>query len=135
MFIVKNKNFFLLLSVILIALSFYSISTYGLKKSIDFTGGAKVVVSFSPNSPNENFIKDSLKKDFGDVEVLPETNGSFRILLRDMKETDYPKLRQDLSGPSLNSGSSTSSNPNFTEFSMVGPTVSKEIVSSAIWGI
>jgi preprotein translocase subunit SecF len=47
MFIIKNKNLFLGISIVIVLASLLSIGMYGLKKSIDFTGGAKIEFSYA----------------------------------------------------------------------------------------
>jgi preprotein translocase subunit SecF len=129
MFVTKNKNFFLGLSAVLIVLSLLSVGVYGLKKSIDFTGGAKVTVEYSGMEiPTEEMIKNSLVSSFGETKVETVGTSTFVAYLRDLKESDYPKLV-----PALNV--STSSFANVKTFSMTGPVVSQEIVRSAIWGV
>jgi preprotein translocase subunit SecF len=163
MFIVNNKNFFLGLSAVLVLLSLFSIWNYGLKKSIDFTGGAKVVFDvagtnyygypdestiepanlwkfrqdklkginkteyFAP-APTREEIQESLTKNFGEIKINTLGTSTYEAYLRDLKEEDYAKLETALK-PNASSTVSVKS------FSMTGPTISSEIVKSAIWGI
>jgi len=129
MFIIKNKTFFLTLSLVVLVLSVLSVSKFGLKKSIDFTGGAKVIFDVSGvGAPSEEEIKNSLTTNFGEVRLSPIGTSSYQAILRDLKEEDYPKLNTALR---LNASSTV----NITSFAMTGPTISAEIVKSAIWGV
>jgi preprotein translocase subunit SecF len=128
MFIVKNKNIFLAISLIVVLASLLSVGTYGLKKSIDFTGGAKVSVAYTEPVPAPEFIQATLAKDFGEVKVTALGTSTYELALRDLKEADYPRLSQSLRVDA-------SSTPTVTAFTMTGPIVSSEIVKSAIWGV
>jgi preprotein translocase subunit SecF len=163
MFIIKHKNFFIGLAVVMILLSLVSIYTFGLKKSIDFTGGAKVVFSvvgqdwqgypdesavlpkdlwkfrqdkrlginkttYTAPSPSEGDIKSSLEKSFGEVKLIQTGTSTYEAYLRDLKESDYQNLQSVLKV-------NASTTVDIKEFSMTGPTISQEIVNSAIWGV
>jgi preprotein translocase subunit SecF len=136
---------------------------YGLKKSIDFTGGAKVdftvagsqwqgypdestiapkdlwkfrqdkklginKTTYSADAPTEDQIKNSLTTNFGEIKLTKTGDNTYEAFLRDLKEEDYAKLNNALK---VNASSSV----NITTFAMTGPTVSSEIVKSAIWGV
>lgn len=163
MFIIKNKNFFLALSLIVVLLSLLAVWQYGLKKSIDFTGGAKVVfdvggstwqaypdestilpkdlwkfrndkrlginkTDYTSPAPTETEIKDSLVTNFGEVRLVAMGTSTYEAYLRDLKEEDYAKLNNVLKV-------NASSTVNVTAFTMIGPTISSEIINSAIWGV
>ncbi len=163
MFILKYKNFFLGLSLLVVLLSLLSVFNYGLKKSIDFTGGAKVVFSvdganytgypdeatvlpkdlwkfrndkyfgrnkstFKAETPTQAQILNSLTTNFGEVKLNDVGSSTYEAYLRDLKESDYEKLTAALKV-------NASTTVDVKSFSMTGPTVSSEIVKSAIWGI
>lgn len=125
MFILKYKNFFLWLSVLIMIMSIASIFIFGLKKSIDFTGGARVVVEY-PKAVSLELITDTLRPDFGEVKAQQLTSNSVKLSLRDMKESDYKLLSEDLN--------KVSNDPQIKEFSMLGPSVSSEVAQKAIIG-
>ena len=56
MFIIKHKNIFLAISVILIIVSLVPIFLYGLNLGTDFKGGTIVEVAYSQNMPNKDEI-------------------------------------------------------------------------------
>lgn len=128
MFIIKYKNFFLGLSLIIVVVSLVSVLAYGLKKSIDFTGGAKVAFSVTTPEPTEEQIRTSLTQNFGEIKLNKVTGSSYEAQLRDLKEDDYARLESALKVDPANI-------VNVTSFSMTGPIVSSEIVKSAVWGV
>ncbi len=130
MFIIKNQKFFLGLSLVIVLLSLLSVSMYGLKKSIDFTGGAKVSFSYASTTPvTAEQIRTSLATNFGEIKLNTLADNSYEATLRDLKEEDYTKLTQALN----NVGNGAAAN--ISAFTMTGPIVSGEIIKSAIWGV
>lgn len=125
MFILKYKNIFLGISAIAVALALLAVLVFGLKKSIDFTGGARVVVTY-PSAVSVAQVADSLKTNFGEVKVQEQGSNTFKLTLREMKESDYQLLSQDLS--------KIAKDPQVKEFSMLGPSVSGEVTQKAIIG-
>jgi preprotein translocase subunit SecF len=128
MFIIKNKNLFLGISIVIVLASLLSIGMYGLKKSIDFTGGAKIEFSYATTTVvTQEAIQASLNTTFTDAKLIKTGESSYQATLRDLKEEDYQKLTQALN---------VNGNPaNVISFNMTGPIVSGEIVKSAIWGV
>ena len=61
MFIVKHKNFFLILTVLLVAASLFIVNKYGLKYSIEFTGGSITEVAYGNTRPPVAAINDTVK--------------------------------------------------------------------------
>jgi preprotein translocase subunit SecF len=130
MFIIKNQKIFLGLSLVIVLLSLLSVSMYGLKKSIDFTGGAKVSFSYASTTPvSAEQIRTSLATNFGEIKLNTLADNSYEATLRDLKEEDYTKLTQALN--SVGNGAAA----NISAFTMTGPVVSGEIIKSAIWGV
>ena len=78
----KYKNMFLGLAAVLVSLSLLAMLFWGFKKSIDFTGGAKVVFNVNQGTINNdnNIYAENLQKvlaeNFGEVKLK-----SKRILL------------------------------------------------------
>jgi preprotein translocase subunit SecF len=163
MFVTKNKNLFLGLSLVLIVASIASFGMYGLKKSIDFTGGAKVTFDVAGSTyqgyPDESTIapKD-LWKFRQDVKLginkttyeapapkMEEIKASLEKTFGETKLTQigtssYEAIMRDLKEsdyPMLEQAIrvNASSSAKIETFAMTGPIVSQEIVKSAIWGV
>jgi preprotein translocase subunit SecF len=125
MFILKNKNLFLSISLIAVIFSLISILTFGFKKSIDFTGGARVTVSYA-TPVTEAAVMEKLQESFAGAQVVKTDATTFKLSLRDMKESDYTKLREDLA--------KVAEKPEIKEFNMIGPSVSSEIIKKSVTG-
>jgi preprotein translocase subunit SecF len=135
--ILKYKNVFLSVAAIMVLASLFTILTYGFKRSIDFTGGAKVVFNVNNGTINNdnNIYQEALAKnllaDFGEVKLskLNEsaTSSTFTLVTRPLNEADYTKLQTALKV-------ATGTVVEIKEFAMTGPSISSEIVKKSILG-
>ncbi len=135
--ILKYKNVFLGVAVVLVLAALATIALNGFKQSIDFTGGSKVVFEVNQGSINadNNVYAENLSKiladNFGVVKLSKvsevATSTVFSLTTRDLKEEDYQKLQGALKV-------STSTTVEVKEFAMTGPSISKEIVSKSVTG-
>src|SRR3989344_3439102 len=100
MFIVKYKNFFLLLSLALVVVSVVAVLVFGLKFGIDFTGGSLVETSFSENErpPVENLTATFEKENFGKVLIQPTDDNGYIIRMRNLEEGEHERVAGILSG-------------------------------------
>lgn len=163
MFILKYKNFFISLSIVIVLGSLLMVSKFGLKKSIDFTGGAKVVFDVAGTSwqgyPDESTIapKDLWKfrqdKRLGinkttynspaptEEEIKNSLTQNFgEIKLTPVGTSSYEAILRDLSESDYSKLESvlkvnSSTTVSIKTFAMTGPIVSAEIVKSAVWGV
>ena len=132
--VLKYKNIFLGVALLMVLASLATILINGFKQSIDFTGGAKVV--FNTNlEVTETEIRNSLITNLNlkeeEIKLLKTgstaSSSTFTLTTRDLKEEDYPKLQTALK---VNASTTVA----VTEFAMTGPSISKEIVSKSIIG-
>lgn len=135
--ILKYKNVFLGVAVVMVLASVATILMNGFKQSIDFTGGSKVVFNVNAGTINndgtnyENALRNVLTPDFGDVKLNKisdnATSTMFSLTTRSLTESDYQKLQTSLQ---INASTSVE----IKEFAMTGPSISSEIVSKSILG-
>lgn len=127
--ILKYKNVFIWISIVSCGIALACILAYGFKKSIDFTGGAKVVFTLNgaQSQSYKDEIQNSLTQNFGENKLSQISPNTYSVALRDLKEADYQKLKTVLSGNASNTVS-------ISEFAMTGPSISSEIVSKSILG-
>ena len=122
MLIVKHRKIFYFLSIILLAVSVFSIFFWGLKPGIDFTGGSLLSISYEGGLPEVKALEESLKdKGFG--EVLIRKAGKDGFIIR-MKEVTQEEKNQVMEAFSF--GGSYS--PLEKTFSSVGPILGKEAI-------
>jgi preprotein translocase subunit SecF len=120
MFILKNTKLFLSISALAVILSLISLFSFGLEKNIDFTGGTKVIAE---GDVNENVVKN-LQAIFTEINLKNISLNENQITLKNLQEGEYAKLRTTLENENLK----------IKEFSVIGPSISSEIVKKAVVG-
>ncbi|MCF7906360.1 protein translocase subunit SecF [Patescibacteria group bacterium] len=77
--IIKKSKIWYLISGILCSISLLSIIFFGLKVSIDFTGGSLMEIRFSDISDEINIISASSMKKYFDENIADEITGEFTV--------------------------------------------------------
>ena len=97
MFIVKHRKIFYSISAILVAASIFAVLFWGLRPSIDFTGGSLLDVAFTGEKPTAMEVNEVLNKlDFGDVSVRTSGEG-FILRLKEITPNQKDVILQNLS--------------------------------------
>lgn len=129
MFIIKNKKFFIALSVLFVVLSIVSVSLFGLKMGIDFKGGSSLELSYDGGRPEALVVKDALvNSGFGDALVQPIGDTGILIKSRTLSESERATI---VSLASID-GTKKVEQKNFTT---IGPSVGAELKKKAIASI
>lgn len=126
MFAIQNKKIFLLLSLSLVVVSIVLIFTYGLKPSIEFTGGSMLEVSYSNQRPEISEIENSIQNaGFG---ALIQPAGEFALIIKtkDIQETEKQELLQALN---------IHGDMEETSFTSIGPSIGHELKTKAIYSL
>jgi preprotein translocase subunit SecF len=130
MFVIKYKNFFFLLSGILIVASLWSFWNYGLKLGTDFTGGSILEVSYSSDRPTADQVREALNKlDLGSMSV--QLAGDQDIIIRSKTLTDAEHVTVVKALPV----GADKLAPTEKRFSSIGPTIGKELARRGILAI
>ncbi len=130
MFVIKYKNFFFLLSTILIVGSFWSLKYYGLKLGTDFTGGSILEVTYKGARPEVDLVREAMAKlDLGTVSVQVAGEQDVIIRSKTLTETEHVTLVKAL--PS----SVDKQAPTEKRFSSIGPTIGEELAKKGILAI
>lgn len=110
----------------MVLLSLASIFTYGLKPGIDFTGGARSTLVYGDTAPTQTEIASAIEKSgLGTALVQPTgTVGTFAVKLKSLSEEERTTFKNAVTID----GAYT---PEETSFTLVGPTVGKELQSKA----
>lgn len=126
MFIITYKKFFLGLAAAMVLLSLVSIFTFGLKPGIDFTGGARSTLAYGDTAPTQVEIATAIEKSgLGAALVQPTgTAGTFAVKLKSLSESERTTFKNAVTIDGAYS-------PEETSFTLVGPTVGKELQSKA----
>ncbi len=124
MFIVKYKSLFIGIALFLVVGSALLVSTYGIKKGIDFTGGTVIEISYATSSVQKI---DTIALAGKGVKVFPTSASTYKFIsTKSFEETD-----------ALLKGSLDSIRYPFkvTQVNTVGPTLGKEMTKKAIIAI
>lgn len=127
--IIKHRAWFLSASIILVVASLLSVAIFGLRPSIDFTGGTLWQIKMG-GEVSEQTVADILSTT-GGVEspiVYRElTSDSLLIKTKALSQEDHQRLTAILQGVS----------PSFEElrFESIGPTVGDQLRTKAIWAV
>ena len=127
--IIGKKNWYFLISLLVIIPGLISMSLWGLKLSIDFTGGSRLTLLF-PQSVNQQTL-DNVKKSFSEekteIVTIQQSNNSLIVRTKPINEkqdakilanlkTKIPQVKQD-------------------EFDTIGPTIGGETAWNALKAI
>ncbi len=127
MFIIRNKKIFLIISIVMIAVSLFFIFSYGLKEGIDFKGGSLMEVTYGTR-PSLQALKESVTSaGFTDALIQPSEGKGILVKTRVLSNEDHSKLITALS--IKDSGFKE------TSFNSIGPSVGRELRSKAIVSI
>lgn len=148
MFVIKYKNIFLAIGVLLIAAAIATTSILGLSFGIDFTGGSILEVHFSGERPTITATEEAVFAIGADsVSVRPTGEQGYIIRSSFLEEDQRSQVLEALSGISSTSteaaattspstdGVTTIGNVTEERFASIGPTVGSELARSAIYGI
>lgn len=124
MFIVNHRKIFYAISIILVTTSIVAVFVWGLKPSIDFTGGSLLQVIFEDASPNITEIKEALNNlNHKDASVRTSTDG-YIIRLEEISPADKDQIIESFSfdGKYI---------PKEKTFSTIGPTLGDEAINKS----
>jgi len=127
MFIIKHKNTFIWISVILVVVSLIPIFMYGLNLGTDFKGGSIIEVSYSQNVPDKTAITARMSEAGIEVSSIQTagTNG-YLIKMKPISEDERVKAVSFLQA------SSTPQDFQVKRFSTIGPSVGAELARKGL---
>lgn len=129
MFIIKNKFVFLGISAVLILASLCCVAFFGIRKGIDFAGGALVEVSYEKGRPEATLLRDNLiAKGVADVSLQESGTSDILVKTHALSEGDRSALIANLTLDASNPAKEKS-------FTSIGPSVGKEMTRKAISAI
>lgn len=130
MHFVRFKWFYFLLSAIVILPGVFSLIKWGLRPSIDFTGGTLLELEFTQGASDKqkaiSETLDELKIEYSSVQLSDEK----RILIK-----AKPITREDVSSIIGTVAEKVGEKPTELRFDTVGPTLGKELIRKTILGV
>ena len=130
MFIILNKKVFLIIALFIVATASATIAFFGLKPSIDFTGGSLMEVRYA-TIPDKSAVESAVTSlELGGFSVRQsetEVGSGYLVSTRDLSEEERVKLSSTLTA--LGEGGEVS------RFTSIGPTIGNELKDKAGWAI
>ena len=126
MLIVKNRNIFFTITALITLIALVSLFVFGLKPSLEFTGGTLVQVSYPTERPAPVVVAEALDAAGFEGYSLREANERDYILrAANLTEIQRASIAELLSGGDRYRGE-------ITQLTEVGPTIGKELRNKAI---
>ncbi len=126
MFIIKHRTLFFALTGVLVAAALLSTIFFGLKLSIDFTGGTLAQVSYPGGRPPVTTLQTSLDiADFRGYSLREAGTSDYILRAGSMTSAQRQNLPQTLSVGGTSPGT-------IVQLSEIGPTIGAELRSKAI---
>jgi preprotein translocase subunit SecF len=98
MFIINHRKLFFALSSIIAAVALVSIVTFGLRLSIDFTGGSLAIVSYPAGRPPATALDQSLNAaGFTDYSLVEDGTNGYDMRAQTLTDTQRANLAETLS--------------------------------------
>lgn len=125
MLAINHKKIFYVFSAFLAVASIFFFAGYGLKASIDFTGGTLMELKFA-SQIKENEIADklgNLNLGLGKIEIKPGENKTYILRFKEIDQSIHQQIIQNL-------------NPSEElRFDSIGPIIGKELKNKAILAV
>ncbi len=130
MFIIKNRKFFYILSIVLIVISIVSLFVWKLELGIDFKGGSAIEIRYVDIKPDIEVIKNN-------ISTLATEISLGNYVLQSVGDTDYSlksrlvsdKERQMIEGAFSNNGAFKTE---LKKVNSIGPLIGKEAGQKAL---
>lgn len=127
MFIVNHRKIWYMFSGLLVATSLFSIFYFGLKLSIDFTGGSLLEVEFREVRPDISMLQNKVDNlNFGGVFMQPSGEKGLLIKTRNLNENEHQNMVSLLSSLAV---------LDKIRFDSIGPVIGKELLDKSIYAI
>lgn len=131
--IIGKKNWWFCFSAVLSALSLAAILIWGLKLSIDFTGGSLLEVAYQPNRPSVEKITEVLQPlNLESLRVQPSADNEFFIRFESVDEPRHQEILGALKNVQVDNQTLQGQE---LKFESIGPTIGNELKDKAVQAI
>lgn len=115
------------ISSVLVGLSLIALILWGLKFSIDFTGGSLIELRYPDGRPELSVVSDMVPKELGSVLVTPVGEDGYVLRLQTLTEEQHQVV--------LSALSEQSASVEELRFTSIGPTIGMELRNKAIYAL
>lgn len=127
--IIQKRKIFLSISGLLIALSIFALSTWGLNFGIDFSGGSLLEAEFKGYQPTVTEIQDSLREaNVNNLVIQPTEDNTYILRFKENTEEAHQNVLRG-----LESLAASHEGASFKQlrFDLVGPSIGRELKSKS----
>lgn len=125
---IQHRRWSYIFSGLLVAASILSLSFWGLKLGIDFTGGSLLEVEFQTRRPQNDAIQQTLNPlALGNIVIQPSGERDVLLRFRGITQAEHQNILSVLQ--------SAHGDIILKRFETVGPTLGSELVRKALWAI
>jgi len=129
---IKKRKVFFIFSGILLLISIFSISIWGLNLGIDFTGGSLLEVGFDKNRPAIEDIRTSLEdQSLDSLIVQPTGENDFIIRFQNVDEETHQSIISSLRDLSVEKEIVLEEK----RFDSIGPVIGQELKDKTLWAV
>ncbi len=135
---VKKQAYFFLFSAVCVAVSVVSLIVYGLKPSIDFTGGTLIEFAFTEERPELSAMQEVIPRDiYGEAIVQPVGEQGFLVRLRFITEDEHQDILTRVRGAFEVEATETSQGNKVLEESIetIGPAISQSLKERSVQAV
>jgi len=122
----KYKTIYFLISLIFLLPSAYFLSRYGLKPSLDFTGGSLLELEIEPThmAPTIALLENIAKQGFNIHSIQQTSQNTFLFKGKDLSQSLNQKFQQEISN--------FIGEPTEISFENIGPTLGRELIKKTL---
>ncbi|MEI7463315.1 MAG: protein translocase subunit SecF [Candidatus Taylorbacteria bacterium] len=136
MFVIKYRKIFYIASIILTVASLLSLSVWGLKPGIDFSGGSIIDISYTSDRPDQATVESALKLIDPAVSVRPsigkDGEQKFVVRMKAIDQNEKGKVLEALMiGENIASSGASTTQPVINSFDSIGPVLGAEALRKA----
>ena len=127
--IIGKKNWYFLISLLIIIPGIISMFLWGLRLSIDFTGGSRIILLFDKvvNQQTQNIVRDTFDKEKIEIVTIQPSDKRLIIRTKPINEREDANLLKKLKSKLVSVKQD--------EFETIGPSVGSEITMNALKAI
>lgn len=126
MWIIKHRNIFFTIAALLVGGSLLAVGVFGIRPSIEFTGGTLLEVGYVGERADKALIEEKLSSlDLGAYSLRPFGESAYLLRVREVQQSELPSILQAFEIEGM-------SKPELHRQNTVGPTIGKELQSKAL---
>jgi len=124
--LMKHRKWFYIISLVVLIPSIISLAIWGLKPSIDFTGGSRLEIQGVTDLEAAKKFAES--NGLSNISIQKIGENSISIRIKEIDEVKHKEVKDKIKN-AFGEGAEEAS------FETVGPSISKEITQKAVWAI